>query len=315
MQFYSNVSCSVLKDEEAIKMTGSYKIEHFSLVIRFQGKWIYIKTSDVPGYQLVSSCINDTETIISSIKRELYRKTGIVAGRIYEVATYSLSTGYGKSCKYRRKTSYGKLFFVECDCLGKLPDKKSEILCSETEPSDSQLTFSEASAPLMRKAKSWLLSGGTEKQIPHLFEKLCGAVTFCRDGDTFRYILIKNLSGHIGFPKGHSENGESEFDTCAREVFEETGLRPRTYLQFRHAFSYTAPADKKVLNLPEPTDMHKYAVYFAAEFNKKDIPNIKIQEEEVLNWWLVPYNEAIRLLNKNTDKRLLELARRHIEHI
>ena len=59
--------------------------------------------------------------------------------------------------------------------------------------------------------------------------------------------------------------------------------------------------------------LHKTAVYFIANFPTEDIPNIKIQEEEVLNWWFVPYQEAIRLLNKNTDRRLLELANRWIE--
>ena len=308
MPFFANITCSVLKDSDY-----TYKINHFTTAIRFQGKWIYIKSSDMSGYRMLDGTVTDSETPESVIKRELYKKAGIVAGRIYEVATYAMSTGYGKACKYKRNTSYGKLYFTECVCLGKLPDKDYEIMCCENELADHRYTYPDANIPLMRKVKSWLTSGGLKKQLPHLFEKLCGAVTFCRDGDTVKYILIKNLSGHIGFPKGHAESGESELETATREVFEETGLKPIVYNQFRHTFAYSAPADPN-LNLPEAANMHKYAVYFIAEFDRKDIPIIKIQEEEVLCWWLVPYHEAIRLLNKNTDKRLLELANRWIEY-
>lgn len=59
--------------------------------------------------------------------------------------------------------------------------------------------------------------------------------------------------------------------------------------------------------------MHKLAVYFAARFTPEEIPQITIQEEEVLKWWFVPYDEAMKLLNKNADKRMLELANRWIE--
>ena len=42
------------------------------------------------------------------------------------------------------------------------------------------------------------------------YEKSCGAVVYTvRDG-TFLYLLIRNRSGHIGFPKGHVELGEDE---------------------------------------------------------------------------------------------------------
>ena len=57
--------------------------------------------------------------------------------------------------------------------------------------------------------------------------------------------------------------------------------------------------------------MHKLAVYFAARFTSDKIPQIKIQEEEVLEWWIVP--DAMKLLNKNADRRMLELANHWIE--
>ena len=57
-------------------------------------------------------------------------------------------------------------------------------------------------------------------EIFALYEKTCGAVMYTGDGDERRYFLIKNNSGHIGFPKGHIEYGESERETALREVFE-----------------------------------------------------------------------------------------------
>ena len=38
-----------------------------------------------------------------------------------------------------------------------------------------------------------------------LYEKSCGAVLFTNTDGERKYLLIKNMSGHIGFPKGHIE--------------------------------------------------------------------------------------------------------------
>ena len=39
------------------------------------------------------------------------------------------------------------------------------------------------------------------------------------------FLLLKNRRGFWGFPQGHKERGESELQTLAREVLEETGIR------------------------------------------------------------------------------------------
>lgn len=308
MASVANTFCTVFKSSKF-----SHNVNYITTAVKFQDKWLFLKSDYPCGYKMISGEIKKSEPPELTVRRELYNKAGIVAGKIHEVATYSLSTGYGKVGKLGRSTSYGKLFFTECLCLGKPPHENSyKIELLEEDPADSHFLNPNACGPLMKKVKKWLASNEKEAHMPYAFEKLCGAVTYCNDGGVIKYILIKNLSGHIGFPKGHAENSESELDTAKREVFEETGLKPKFFTNFRHCFGYVAPGEyycngKKLM-------LHKTAIYFIAEFPTNNIPNIKIQEEEVLNWWFVPYQEALQLLNKNTDRRLLELAHNWIEH-
>lgn len=304
----SNTVCTIYKDTDV-----SINIKYVTIAVKFKDEWIFLKHKNGTNYDMVTGIVKDSEPLEITVRRELYNKVGIVAANIYNVATYSISTGYGKFGKSGRNVSYGMLCYAECICLGKTkkPEIANNIIFTKTEPSENQYAFPAVNYTLMKKIKNFCTSDEIEYLLPYAFEKLCGAVTFCKDNGVVKYILIKNLSGHIGFPKGHSENGESEYDTAKREVFEETGLSPEIYTKFKHSFSYVAPGEAK--KGEHRVLLHKRAVYFVAKFLPNDIENIKIQEEEVLNWWLVPYQEAIRLLNKNNDKRMLELANRWIE--
>lgn len=127
-------------------------------------------------------------------------------------------------------------------------------------------------------------------------EKTCGSVMFIRENGVKKYLLIKNDSGHIGFPKGHVEENETEKQTAEREVFEETGLRVDIDVTTRQYYSYLK--DNEVL---------KHCVYFCSEFFTHDI---KFQENEIFGSWLVPYDEAMTLLNYPQDRVVLEEADR-----
>lgn len=52
------------------------------------------------------------------------------------------------------------------------------------------------------------------------YEKSCGAIVI-EDG---KVLLVKHNAGHWDFPKGHVEEGETEFETAIREVKEETNI-------------------------------------------------------------------------------------------
>ena len=56
-------------------------------------------------------------------------------------------------------------------------------------------------------------------------EKSCGAVVFTKIDGEIKYLLISNIGGVYGFPKGHVECDETEAETALREVYEETHLK------------------------------------------------------------------------------------------
>ena len=128
------------------------------------------------------------------------------------------------------------------------------------------------------------------------YDKVCGAVVF-RKGEPRRYIIIENLSGHIGFPKGHCEDMETEEMTAIREVKEETGLDIELLPDFRCEEHYKAEVDGELIE--------KTAVYFLAAVDKEAI---KIQEEEIPDWWTLTYEEALAKLNFESDRNILRRA-------
>ncbi len=72
-------------------------------------------------------------------------------------------------------------------------------------------------------------------------EKSCGAVLYTiRDGIRL-FWLVQNVGGHIGFPKGHMEPGETETDTALRELREETGREAVLDTRFRTSIRYLLP--------------------------------------------------------------------------
>ena len=72
-------------------------------------------------------------------------------------------------------------------------------------------------------------------------EKCCGAVVYTKIGDQIHYLLVQNLKGIYGFPKGHMEADETETETAIREIKEEVGLDVELYTSFRTTGSYMLP--------------------------------------------------------------------------
>lgn len=131
------------------------------------------------------------------------------------------------------------------------------------------------------------------------YEKSCGAVIF-RSGDAGReYLLVlnkkDNAKGHWGFPKGHTETGENEYETAAREIFEETGLLVVFCMDARLVSNYN----------PKP-DVNKDAVYFLA--TPRNVQEVHLQAEEVAEYkWCSP-EEARTLLT--FDAQILDKMER-----
>ncbi|MBE6880296.1 MAG: NUDIX domain-containing protein [Ruminococcaceae bacterium] len=134
-----------------------------------------------------------------------------------------------------------------------------------------------------------------KSEVYALYEKTSGAVIYTDDNGERKYFLIKNKSGHIGFPKGHIEYGEKERENALREVYEECGLNVILNDKFRAEYTF------RTLENTEKT-----SVFFLGYFDKEAA--VTIQQEEVIGDWLLSYNEAMEKLNWEQDKEILKKA-------
>ena len=122
------------------------------------------------------------------------------------------------------------------------------------------------------------------------YEKSCGAIIIDND----KILVLQQVAGHWGFPKGHVEEGETEVQTAKREIKEETNLDVEINNNFRYTESYS-PAE----------GVEKEVVYFIAQ---KIGGEIKVQEEEVKKIEWLSYNEALERLTYENSKVLLRKA-------
>ena len=129
-----------------------------------------------------------------------------------------------------------------------------------------------------------------------IYEKSCGAVVFTRDNGEVKFVLVKQKSGFYSFPKGHVEEGETEKQTAAREIFEETGLTPIFIDGLRAWDEHQIPGKK---------DAFKRVIYFLAEYKDQNIVYCK---EELLGTELLPFSQALALFKHESSKRILKKA-------
>ena len=128
------------------------------------------------------------------------------------------------------------------------------------------------------------------------WEKSCGAVVFTRENGQVKYLLVANLEGIYGFPKGHVEEGETEVETALREVREETGLTVRLIDGFRTTDEHP---------IPQKVNTMKQVVYFLGEYARKEVA---CQQEELSGAYLVSYEEAMGMFQFESSRRVLAEA-------
>jgi deoxyribose-phosphate aldolase len=61
----------------------------------------------------------------------------------------------------------------------------------------------------------------------NLIERAAGGLVLRKAWPGFQVLLIHDRYGHVSFPKGHLESGETWEDAAVREILEETGIKSR----------------------------------------------------------------------------------------
>lgn len=117
-------------------------------------------------------------------------------------------------------------------------------------------------------------------------EKSCGCIIIEND----KVLLVKQIDGHISFPKGHIEKNEQEKETALREVYEETGIKVNIIDDTRYVQKYII--DNKI---------EKEVVYFLA---KKVEGTLKKQDSEILELGFYDINKALLMLTYEDTKNL-----------
>lgn len=157
-------------------------------------------------------------------------------------------------------------------------------------------------------------------------EQSAGAVIFRIEQGEPRYLLLHYPTGartkkeYWDFPKGHLERGESEQQTAAREVAEETGLREIAFVPgFEERIQYyfrAIPRESKVLPKGHGSyfrvqgkTIFKTVAFFLALTKKKEV---KISFEHKGFVWL-SYEKAMKKLKFANARRILSRAHRFLE--
>ena len=132
-------------------------------------------------------------------------------------------------------------------------------------------------------------------------EKSCGIVLFHEENGVRQYLLLKYLGGHFDFPKGHVEEGETEHETAARELLEETGIEDLQFFDgFREEMFYTYRRQGRM--------SHKMVVYYVGKTTES---TVKISHEHLEYVWL-PYKAAYEKITFKNSKDLLDKAEKFL---
>ena len=129
-------------------------------------------------------------------------------------------------------------------------------------------------------------------------EKSCGAVVFTKENGQLKYLIELYEKQYFGFPKGHLRSDISEKDCAITEIKKETGLDVVLDSEFVTYDSY--PLTFKGLS-----NVTKTIIYFLAAY-KDQMP--EALDPEISKIYLMSYDEAIKVLQFESSKRILTEA-------
>ena len=132
-------------------------------------------------------------------------------------------------------------------------------------------------------------------------EKSCGTVLYTVKDNVIHYLLIKARDdSNCGFPKGHVEAGETEYETALRETWEETSIRAEIVGDFRREVTYKLRNGNK-----------KTVIYFLARFTGQTPAHNSGFER--YHYLLLPLTEAQKTLTFDNTKKILAEAEKYIK--
>ncbi|MDR1952700.1 MAG: NUDIX domain-containing protein [Elusimicrobiota bacterium] len=142
-----------------------------------------------------------------------------------------------------------------------------------------------------------------------LKEFSAGAVIYKIKDNKVLFCLVFSNRNHLwGFPKGHIENGETEIEAAAREIFEEAGIKDLEFIDgFRIEEIYEADG-----RLPETIGkkIEKHSIYFLAKTLSGFVCKNIDAEIKKTNWFV--FDEAFEKLKFVSQKNVLEAAKKKI---
>ena len=125
-------------------------------------------------------------------------------------------------------------------------------------------------------------------------EYSAGGVLFTHVRGRRLYVIVTELDGHTGLPKGHIEPGETPRMTALREIREETGIRAALYPEISFEERY-----------PLPHGGEKQVTYFLATYRHQALCP---EPRHVRGAELLPLGEALRRLTFPGARRVLQEA-------
>ena len=119
-------------------------------------------------------------------------------------------------------------------------------------------------------------------------ETSSGAFIFHHSKGKLSFLLLQRKNSSWDLPKGHVERGETLEETAMREIFEETGLKPKIVSGFSVSTSYKFKREGK------PID--KRVIFFLAESSTS---KVKVSEEHSGYKWVSPDKAKPLIGHKN----------------
>ncbi len=134
----------------------------------------------------------------------------------------------------------------------------------------------------------------------NILEKSYGIIVVYKQNSTeTKYLIIQSKdTNDWSFPKGHAEKNETSVEAALRELKEETEISQISLIpnvSFSEKYRYKANG---IWN-------QKQATFFVGI---TDNLNVKIQQEEVINYIWSNYDDAVKILTFENQRKILSKA-------